>query len=295
MALGQRAMKTKQLTARVEEFSPRSIYRCIDKLKAARLIERVEEPGSPPRSALRLTEPAGRNLFRLLRLLTTESQASRDGLSWNSLSLLGEMWELGHVEDLSGHPCSLLELLDAVDGLSYHQVRRRTCQFSEEGLLETCCPNGNRNVRGYALTPKARRCMVAVAGIGRWRHRYFVADGTPGLCVEELATVLRSMLPLVSLPHHAGTRLDLHVTGPEDKYGNRETGTVQASVGPEGVVRPLEEADGDPEGSATATINTWFAALLDGSRGRIRVRGDLDLVDSYLTGLHDALWIGTQR
>lgn len=295
MALGQRPLRTKQLTARIQEFSPRSIYRCIDKLKDYRLVERVSDPGPPARTVLRLTEPAGRNLFRLVRLLTSQSKASGEGLSWESLCLLGEMWELNYVEELSRAPRSLLELLDTVDGLSYHQVRRRTSQFLEEGLLETCPHDGNGNLRDYALSPKSRRCIAAVAAIGRWRHRYFLADGTPGLSIEELTTVLRTALPLVPLPTHEGKRLGLYVTGAEDKYGNRETGIVHGTVGGDGIVHLTEGNDLEPDGAAAATINTWFAALLDGNRGRIRVRGDLGLVDACLTQLYDALWVSPRR
>jgi hypothetical protein len=49
-----------------------------------------------------------------------------------------------------------------------------------------------------------------------------------------------------------------------------------------------------PDGLAAATINTWFGVLLDGNRGRVKVRGDLKLVDACLTQLYDVLWAESQ-
>jgi DNA-binding HxlR family transcriptional regulator len=293
MALGRRPLRTKQLTERVDGFSPRSIYRCIGKLEACGLVERASEPGVPSRVSLRLTEPAGRNLFRLLRSFGSGSTAglstSGSALRWDSLCLLGELWEARFAEELSRGPRSLVELLDRSEGLTYHQVRRRAGLLVAEGLLSSSSHNANG--RRYELTERGRRCMAAIAAIGRWRHRHFLADGTPGLEIEELATVLRSTLPLVALPKHAGMSLELAVAGPEDKYGERETAAIGGEVGPAGEVAIGEREGGrPPDGSAAATVNTWFAALLDGNRGRIRVRGDLGLVDDCLTRLYSALW-----
>ena len=280
MELGHRPLRTKQLTERVRDFSPRSIYRCVGKMEAYGLIDRYEEPGVPSTVLLRLTEGLGRPLFRLLRLFGSPS--------WDELCLLGELWEAGFVEELGHEPRSLMELMEGPHHLTYHQVRRRVCLSTEKGLLEALPHNGNGKT--YDLTEKGRRYMSLVAGIGRWRHRYAVADGTPGLTIEEMATMLRAALPLTVSPEHAGMRIDLIVAGGEDRYGHRDTATVHGQVDPEGVVRPFRDAEQPPDGSAAGTINTWFAALLDDHRGRVRVRGDLPLVDACLTQLYGALW-----
>lgn len=289
MALGQRPLRTKELTARVSEFSPRSVYRCVDRLEDGGLVEHVAGPGVPSRALLSLTEPAGRNLVRLLRALTARSRmAAGDGLSWESLCLLGDLWELGFAAELSRGPRSLLELLDAAEGFTYHQVRRRTAHLHEVGLLEGRIHNGNG--RQYELSERGRRCMAAIAGVGRWRHRSFLAEGGPGLEVEELATVLRNTLPLVRLPQHSGKEIGLAVSGAEEEAGGPESAVVHAAVSPAGALEVRAGAGEAADGSAAATTNTWFAALLDGNRGRIRVRGDLGLVDACLKQLYDALW-----
>lgn len=242
-----------------------------------------------------LTKPAGRSLFRLLGQLKSESSAGfldeGDGLSWESLCLLGELWEFA--PDLGYGSRSLANLLDGTEGMTYHQVRRRAFQLVEAGLLSTTLHNSSG--RHYELTDRSRRCMVVIAALGRWRHRYLLADGTPGLEVEEMATVLRTTLPLVTLPEHGGRSVDFAVTGPEDKYGDRDTADLRFTVAEDGTLRLSELTEADPDGSATATLNTWFAALLDDNRGRLQTRGDLSLVDACLTRLYDELWIPAKR
>jgi DNA-binding HxlR family transcriptional regulator len=280
MELGQRPLRTKQLTERIPDFSARTVYRSLGSLEEHGLVERRAREASSP-VQLRLTEPAGRNLFRLLRSLSRE-------FSWDSLCLLGEMWRAGFTAELSHGSRSLIDLLESTKGLTYHQVRRRTTQFVDEGFLENCPHRGNG--RHYQLADHGRRCMIVIVAIGRWRHRYLLADETAGLELAEMVTVLRSALPIVTLPRYAGAKIDFVVTGAEDKYGRRDEVGLRCAVGEDGALQVSYETEGDPDGSAAATLNTWFAALLDGNRGRVRVRGDLTLVDGCLTQLYDLLW-----
>lgn len=241
------------------------------------MVDRHEEPGTPSKVLLRLTEPAGRNLFRLRRAFGASPG--------EELCLLAELWEPGFVEELSRGPKSLMDLLEKPHHLTYHQVKRRTGMSVESGLLCTSSHKGHGN--RYELAARGRRHMGLVAGIGRWRQRHLVPGEVPGLEVEEMATVLRAMLPLAQLPAHSGMRIDLIVTGAEE-YGHRPAVTIAGRVGAEGAVRFDPRPEREADGSASATINIWFAALLDGHRGRIRVRGDLGLVDSCVTQLHEA-------
>jgi DNA-binding HxlR family transcriptional regulator len=296
MTLGQRPLRTKQLTERIPDVSARSVYRCVSKLEERGLVEHRADGGGSTRVLLRLTEPAGRHLVRLLRQFTSDSTAGpreSGGLSWTSLCLLGELWEWGFAAELAHGPRCLVELLNGTEGLTYHQVRRRTGQFADDGLLDNSGHDGNG--RHYELADHGRRAMLVIAALGRWRHRHYLADGTPGLELEEVATVLRAILPLVSLPAHAGMRIDFVAGGDEDKYGHRDTAELRGTVTEGGALRVGEVNGEDADGSAAATINTWFAALLDGNRGRIRVRGELGLVDACLTGLYSELWVPLKR
>lgn len=293
--LGQRPLRTKHLTERVADYSARSVYRCVTKLEAFGLVEHRREPDAPSPVLLWLTKPAGRNLFRLLDRLTSQSTAGLSneagGLSWEALCKLGELWEFA--AELGYGSRSLVNLLDGTEGMTYHQVRRRAWQLVEAGLLSTTLHNSSG--RHYELTDCSRRRMVVIAALGRWRHRYLLADGTPGLEVEEMATVLRTTLPLVTLPKHSGRSVDFVVTGPEDKYGDRDTAGLRCTVTEDGTPQISELTEENPDGSATATLNTWFAALLDDNRGRIRARGNLPLVDACLTQLYDELWVPLER
>jgi len=284
MELGHGPLRTKQLTERVGQFSARSIYRCVGKMQSHGLIDRYEEPGPPSKVLLRLTERGGRNLFRLVRAFSVDS--------WGETCLLGDLWENGFVEQLSRGPKSLMDLLESPHHLTYHQVKRRANMAVECGLLQGSICKGNS--RRYELTDQGRRSLGLIAGIGRWQHRYIAPGEAPGLEMEEMATVLRGVMPLSVLTAHIGRRIDLIVAGAEE-YGYRATATVPGTVGLEGTAHFDPQSEREADGSAAATINTWFAALLDGNRGRLRVRGDLGLVDSCVKQLHEALWETSTR
>lgn len=284
MALGPGALRTRQLTGRIKDFSARSVYRRVSEMEACGLIERDQEPGVPSKVVLRLTEPAGRELFRLLRAFAPASSAQ--------LNQLGELWEFGFLEELSREPRSLAQFARGRHELTFHQVNRRIGLFLASGLLAAAPAAGNG--KEYELTREGRRCMALIAAIGRWR-RHVLPDGIPGLSIAEMATVLRAAMPLATLPEHAGSSIHLTVTGAVNAGGHRDLEMLRGTVGGDGVLRYAAAAEETAEGGAGATINIWFAALVDGSRGRIRVRGDLELVDSFLTQLYDVLWQAPSR
>ena len=292
MALGSRSLRTEQLAERIRGFSSRSVYRYVSKMQAHDLIDRHREPGVPSKVVLSLTEPTGRELFRLLQTFTATASARAFSIGrwsgpWSSLNLMSELWELGFVRELSQEPRSLTELSQVPPDLTYHQVNRRAAQFLSGGLLFASPPKGAG--KRFVLTDYGRSCMALVAGIGRWR-RHVIADGIPGLSAGEMATVLRTVLPLASLPQYAGTTLSLGVSGDVDGNGHRGPQTVRAVVDGDGALRCTDSRSAPVDGSAVATVNTWFSALLDGNRGRVQVRGNLTLVDSFLTQLYDVLW-----
>jgi len=292
MALGPGALRTGQLATCVEDFSSRSVYRHVSKMEAHGLIERTTEPGVPSKVTLSLSEPAGRELFRLFHDFAATSMSQLPGggstaHSWSSLNRLGELWESGFVNELSHESRSLTELAGGPHEMTYHQVNRRAGLFLASRLLVISPVRGHG--KRYELTDHARRRMALIAGIGRWR-RHVIVDGAVGLTITEMATVLRAVLPLPVFPLNVGMSIDLRVSGPLNANGQRDKQTLRGTVDLEGIMRCGDEIKRLVEGSAAATINIWFAALLDGNRGRISVRGNLGLVDSFLTQLYDLLW-----
>jgi DNA-binding HxlR family transcriptional regulator len=292
MALGLGALRTEQLATRIEDFSSRSVYRHVSKMEAHGLIDRVEESGVPSKVTLSLSDPSGRELFRLLRdfAATSMSQLPSDGNrahSWASLNRLSEMWDLGFVGELGYESRTLTELAGGGHGLTYHQVNRRVGLFLASGLLVVSPAKGHG--KRYGLTDHGRRRMALIAGIGRWR-RHVIVDGAAGLTIAEMTTVLRAVLPLPLFPLFLGMSVDLGVSGAMEASGQRARQSLRGTVDMEGTMRAGDDVKRLVEGSAAATIKIWSAALLDGNRGRIRVRGDLELVDSLLTQLHDILW-----
>jgi len=291
MALGARPLRTEQLARRLMHVSERSVYRYSAELTKCQLIERHEEDGVPSTVVLSLTDP-GRHLYRLLRgfAATADSRLPYPGSavqSWNSLKLLGQLWECGFAETLSRKPQTMTELSGRPHGLTFHQVTRRMRLFTDSGLLQSYPSNGHP--RRYGLTRHGRRRMALVAGIGRWRHRYVLTGEATGLTGAEMATVIRASLPLISLPDFAGMCISLGVAGQMDDDGHRAVDTLQGVVGKDGRVR-CDQAPMAADGSAVGTMNTWFAVLLDGNRGRMRTSGDLSLVDACLIRLHEVLW-----
>jgi len=257
------------------------------------LVARQSEPGVPSRVVLSLTDPLGRNLCHLLRrfVSTTMTQLPRGGNGaepWGALTLLGEFWEMGLIDELSQAPKSAVDLARHAHPMTYHQVIRRAGLLATYGLVDACHPNSNGKY--YELTDVGRRSMGLISDIGRWRQRHVNGDGTPGLTKGEMATVLRATLQAVRLPEFAEMTIELEVSEGVDGPGSRLSEALRGHIDSAGAMRIDSLPIASIDGSAAATINTWFGVLLDGNRGRVKVRGNLPLVDTCLTQLYDVLW-----
>jgi DNA-binding HxlR family transcriptional regulator len=289
MALGEGPLRTKELTERVRGYTPRTIYRYTSKLGDAGVIERHEEPGVPSKVTHNLTDPKGRELYELMAAYADACfirlpDGRIDAHAWGSLAMLADLWESGLIEELNLGPRSPTELAQIEHGLSYHQINRRAGLFTVGGFLREEVSLGNR--RAYALTEKARRGMALIAGIGRWRRRHVVPKGTTGLTPCETAGVLRTALPLVTLPDHGGKKLSLCIASPPGE----EAATVWGTVAEEGTVHscegPLEKVDGEAHGKVIAFVN----AILDGPHDGLRLDGDEGLLRTCLERMHSTLW-----
>ncbi|HWN72296.1 MAG TPA: hypothetical protein VNN15_00650, partial [Solirubrobacterales bacterium] len=271
-------------------YTPRTVYRYTSKLTELGVIERREEPGVPSKVVHRLTEPCGRELYELIDAyadasLTRLSNGEIDAHAWGSLGLLADLWESGMIEALNFGPRSPTELARGEHGLSYHQVNRRASLFAIGGFLHEASAVGRR--RKYELTQQARRTMALVAGIGRWRRRHIVPKGAAGLAPRETANVLRTALPLASLPEHGGKGIGIEIAA-ENSGG--ETDAVWASIEPDGTVVAREEPPPELNAQARGKVPHLIDALLDGSHEGIRVRGDRHLLETCLSRLNAVLW-----
>lgn len=244
----------------------------------------------PPVVIHRLTDPPGRTLFRLIAAFSDAAlvPSPRGGLDdnfWKTLSLLGEMWEREVIHELSRAPRSPTELAELSSGLSFHQINRRLHLFRASGLLQAECKKGSAS--RYVLTPEARRGMALIAGLARWRQRCTKDPEVTALSPDETLTVLRTILPLVALPGWEGAIIRLQIGG-----SNEQPETMHTSVARNGALR-CESGDAEaPNSWVRGTVNIWLAAILDGNRGRLKVGGRMELLDSCLRRLHDSLWQG---
>lgn len=291
MALGEGPLRTKELTGRVRGYTPRTVYRYASKLTELGVIGREEEPGVPSKVVHSLTDPSGRELYELIAAYAEASLARLpngeiDAHAWGSLGLLADLWESGMIDALAFGPRSPTELARGEHDLSYHQVNRRASLFAIGGFLRETSAVGRR--RNYELTQKARRTMALVAGIGRWRRRHAVAKGMPGLTPREAGSVLRTALPLVSLPEHSGRSVGIEIAA--EGVGDSGADAVWGSVEENGVVVARKEPPAAVDAQARSKAPQLIDALLDGSANGIRVRGDRHLLETCLSRLHAVLW-----
>jgi DNA-binding HxlR family transcriptional regulator len=292
MALGDGPLRTMELTDRVPGYSSRTIYRYAGKLAELDVVSREEEPGVPSKVVYTLTDECGAELYQLVNRfadasLTRLPDGRIDAGAWASLGLLADLWETGMVEDLACEGRSATQLAQGEHGLSYHQVQRRAGMFKGAGLLSLAPGEGNR--RCYELTDKTRRKMSLVAGIARWRNRHVLAEDEEGMTAPEMATVLRTALPLASVPAHSGCCLQLSVRSEDDAPG-AEHEEVWAEIRPSGRIQSCVEPSSDPHAWGRGKVGSWIPALLDGDSTAVSVGGEESLVSDCLDSLHETLW-----
>lgn len=290
MALGEGPLRTKELTERVRGYAPRTVYRYANKLTELGVIERHEEPGVPSKVTHNLTRPCGQELHDLVEAYAAASWTRLaggeiDAHGWGSLGLLADLWESGMIEELNLEPRSLTELARGEHGLSYHQVSRRATLFSIGGFVHEVPASGRR--RCVALTDKARRAMGLIAGVGRWRRRHVVSAGEAGLDVREVAGLLRTTLPLVSLPEHREKSLRIDILSSNGAKGEE---TVWGRVEGDGNVVSHAEAEADAHAHAQGKSTAWVDAVLDGPPLSVSTQGDEGLIDTCVGRLHAVLW-----
>ncbi len=291
MALGEGPLRTMELTDRVPGYSARTIYRYAGKLAELAVVSREEEPGVPSKVVHALTDECGEELYQLVNRfadasLTRLPDGRIDATAWASLGLLADLWETGMVEELACEGRSATQLAKGGHGLSYHQVQRRAGLFKTGGLLTMSPGEGNR--RCYALTEKTRRKMGLLAGIARWRNRHVVAEDEEGMTAEEMATVLRTALPLAAAPGREGKCLQLSVRSEDEAGAAGEE--VWADIEPDGKVHSCIEAPAEPDGWGRGTVEAWISVVLDGDSSGILVGGEEELVSESLDSLHETLW-----
>jgi len=292
MALGEGPLRTKELTERVPGYAPRTIYRYAGKLAELEVVEREEEPGVPSKVVHTLTDECGAELYELVNRFADASMTRLpdgriDAHAWAALGLLADLWETGMIEDLSCDPRSPTELARGPHGLSYHQVNRRAGLFKTAGLLREWQGPGRR--RCYALTEKTRMTMGLIVGIARWRHHHVVAEDEEGMTAEEMATALKTALPLARVDGYSGKGLKLCVLR-EDEPAGSEGEIVWAKVEEDGTLHSCSPPGESEDAWARGKIAAWIPAILDGDPRKVLVGGDEQLFSDVLSQLHEVLW-----
>jgi DNA-binding HxlR family transcriptional regulator len=292
MALGEGPLRTKGLTEQVPGYASRTVYRYAGGLAELGVIEREEEPGVPSKVVHRLTDPFGIELYDLITRFADSTlirlpDGRIDAHAWMAMGLLADLWDTGMIEELSYEGRSPTELARGPHGLSYHQVNRRAGLFKESGLL--CEWHGPGRRHSYGLTEKTRRKMGLIAGVARWRYRHLLRGDEEGITGGEMATLLRTALPLVKVPEHSGRSLRLEVPARGEGNGAKSD-AVWAGVEGDGTVRPCVSAPASADGWGRGEVREWIPTVLDGKPQGIMVGGDEVFVGDCLNGLYSALW-----
>jgi DNA-binding HxlR family transcriptional regulator len=292
MALADGPLRTKSLTEQVPGYTPRTVYRYVDRLVEIGVIEREVARSVPSKVIHRLIDPCG---VDLCELVTAYANASLDQLvgggiginSWHSLALLADLWELRMFEALNAGPCTATDLADAGHSLSFHQVTRRInllvigrfiCEIEEEGRR-----------RRYELSERARRGVALIAGLGRWRERHVLSLGEPGLTAAETVEMVRAVLPLILLPGDAGKCFEFAVS-PELRNDGKGM-VLWAEVEADGSVLGCVDTEVDADGWGRGQVKAWIDMLLLGSSSAFRVGGDCGpQIENGLRELQAALW-----
>lgn len=291
MALGPRSLRTKKLTEKVPMYAPRTVYRHARKLAEVGLVDREEVAGVPS-TVIHSLSPPGRDLYRLVETFAEASlpwvkgPGSGEGL-WTVCGLLGEMWAHGWFEELGQGGRSATDLAETTANMTFHQVSRRTHQLMSWSLLYESAARGQR--KRYQLSDQSRHAMALITGLGRWRQQHVDGDEDKGLTVGEMGAALRASLPLLQLPEHQERSLKLGIVGTTGQDGQRGSATLTIHVSSGGAVRCVKQKSAE-DAWGIGTVDTWFAAVLDGDRKQMRTGGDDGFVDDCLTSLHKTLW-----
>ena len=293
MALGPGPLRMGQLTGQLSAYASRTIYRHAADLTTLDLVDREEDFGGSSRVDYRLTEPGGDEVVGLLdaylKALVLRGDGGETVIGWKFLSLLGEMWGLGWIDELSQDQegRSATSLAETTAGLTFHQVNRRVQILQANGLV-MAAPVVGRSKR-YGLSAMTRQGMAMVAGLGRWRQDPRFIQGNGGLAPFEMDILLRVSLPLITLAGQTGKVLKLGITAAPGREGG-ESRALLVTTDEAGHMHYTIDTGVPVDAWAIGSLASWFGVLLDGNRGLMRTGGSLRLVDGCLKGLYQALW-----
>ena len=155
-ALSAGPLRSAELTDRLAQFSPRTIYRRLDELEELEAITQLNLATAPPTVLYELTVRPGRELLRVLdqvagAWLGRWHHGVAEGQRWGLLALLADGWDSAIVRELNSEPRSLSEL-GVVSDMTYHQLRG-----GWRGWPPPACSPGARP-RGPLAASRAKQC-----------------------------------------------------------------------------------------------------------------------------------------
>ena len=247
-------------------------------LEQARILERRRTDGPPELLEYNLTE-SGRRLLAVIDSLAAWLAISPGGAltlgedpARAAIKALAGGWLARMLTPLSAQPHSLTELDKGLSHTSYPTIERRLewLRMSEQ------VDDGTQSARGtqYSATDWLRLGIGPIAHAARWEHHACPEEADP-ITRCEIDSALTIATPFLRLSPRASEICQFAARSPIAGSRDRSLYMVEIQAG-----RPASSSvypRRRPHAWASGKTDDWFAALIEGETGRLRLSGERHL------------------
>lgn len=203
-----------------------------------------------------------------------------------AIRALADSWIAGMLPLLSTAPLSLTELDKELSRSSYPSLERRLDSLRLAEQVEE--GEGGGSGTPYMATKWLRRGIVPIVQAASWEHGndHEEAEAVTRL---EIGSAFTIAAPMLAFPLRLSGICQLAVRAPVPGKRKRALGTIEIRAGELifNGVHPQEK----PDAWASGKSADWFAALIEGDTGCLRLSGDRDLALAIFAQIHRVLGI----
>ncbi|HET9162085.1 MAG TPA: winged helix-turn-helix transcriptional regulator [Solirubrobacterales bacterium] len=200
---------------------------------------------------------------------------------------LVDAWLARMLEPLAGDgPLSLTALDARLTTVTYPSIERRLETMRLAGQLEATERDGGGIP--HSLTHWCRQGMGPLFAAAHWERRHR-PEGAEPLTRLELETGCKVVAPLLALPPATAGDIQTALTRrARNARPPRFLGLLEIENGTLNFSQARSRRK--PDAGASGGEDAWFAALLDGERGSLRMSGDTRLVERLLERAHESVF-----
>jgi hypothetical protein len=272
-----------------------AVYECLKALRAVGLIE----SSSGARAARHSINTSGRTLVAVAAGVEAwfarhPAGALEASVGWRAFEDFGEAWRNGLFEWIVRLAPSEAAATRGLPGYEGRRLAELLAAMGEAGMVEQ--RRAADGLPHYRLTAWAAGAIAPLAALARWEERCRPPGGA-AVAVDDAVVAILAVLPLVRLGVEVTGVCTLTVEAGPGAPDGRRTGTVWARLRRGRVVAAGEGAPPRAaEGWAVGSFDAWFAAVLDGRAGALRLGGrdggSVETVAGVLGELHTQLAAG---